>query len=142
MFLFWLCQPGLFIANLPYTGIFFYLWVGIFGLFVVAQFWTFAADLYTDERGRRLLPLIAIGATAGAACGSWITETLVSSGAVETSWLLIAAMVPLTASLALTRTVERRGVAREAGGSSTPGGRPMRIRGSARSRSCSRAACC
>lgn len=120
MFLFWLCQPDFFVANLPYTGILFYLWVGIFGLFIVAQFWTFAADLYTDERGRRLLPLIAIGATAGAACGSWITETLVNSGVVEPNWLLIAAMLPLTASIALTRAVERRGVAPEAVASPPP----------------------
>jgi AAA family ATP:ADP antiporter len=43
---FWVIQPGLFIENLPYTGIVFYLWVGMFGVFMVAQFWAFAADLY------------------------------------------------------------------------------------------------
>ena len=64
---FWVIQPGLFIENLPYTGIIFYLWVGMFGVFMVAQFWAYAADLYTKERGDRLFPLIAIGATAGAA---------------------------------------------------------------------------
>ena len=42
---FWVIQPGLFIENLPYTGIVFYLWVGMFGVFMVAQFWAFAADL-------------------------------------------------------------------------------------------------
>ena len=44
-------------------GVIFYLWVGIFSVFVVAQFWAFAADLYTEERGNRLLPMIAIGAS-------------------------------------------------------------------------------
>jgi AAA family ATP:ADP antiporter len=120
MLIFWLFQPDFFVENLPYTGILFYLWVGIFGLFIVAQFWTFAADLYTDERGRRLLPLIAIGATAGAACGSWITETLVNSSLVEPNWLLIAAMLPLAASLALIREVERRGVGAEADATAAP----------------------
>src|SRR5262245_2503383 len=46
-------------AEIAGAGIAFYIWVGIFGLFVVSQFWAFAADLYSDERGRRLLPMIA-----------------------------------------------------------------------------------
>jgi len=105
---FWAIQPGLFIENLPYTGIVFYLWVGMFGVFMVAQFWAFAADLYTKERGHRLFPLIAIGATAGAACGSWITGTLVDSGLFGIEWLLIVAMIPLTASIALSKISDRR----------------------------------
>ena len=108
MAIFWAIQPGLFIENLPYTGIIFYLWVGIFGVFVVAQFWAFAADLYTEERGHRLFPLIAIGATSGAACGSWITEILVESRFFGTEWLLMVAMIPLTASIFLSRMVDSR----------------------------------
>ena len=105
---FWVIQPGLFIEKLPYTGIVFYLWVGMFGVFMVAQFWAFAADLYTKERGHRLFPLIAIGATAGAASGSWITGLLVDSGLFGTEWLLIVAMIPLAASIALSKISDRR----------------------------------
>lgn len=36
-------------------GVAFFLWVGIFNLFVVAQFWSFANDIYTPEQGGRLL---------------------------------------------------------------------------------------
>ncbi len=108
MAVFYVIQPGLFIANLPYTGIFFYLWVGMFGVFVVAQFWAFAADLYTEEHGNRLFPLIAVGATAGAASGSWITGMLVDSAFFNTHWLLILAMLPLTASMVISRVVDRR----------------------------------
>ena len=104
---FWVIQPGFFIENLPYSGVVFYLWVGMFGVFVVAQFWAFAADVYTEERGNRLFPLIAVGATSGAACGSWITEILVQSGLFGTQWLLVAAMIPLTASIVLSRMVDR-----------------------------------
>lgn len=106
--IFWAIQPGLFIQNLPYSGIVFYLWVGMFGVFMVAQFWAFAADLYTKEHGHRLFPMIAIGATAGAACGSWITGVLMDSGLFGTKWLLIAAIIPLTASIALSKFVDRR----------------------------------
>ncbi len=105
---FWAIQPGLFIEYLPFTGIIFYLWVGMFGVFVVAQFWAFAADVYTVERGNRLFPVIAIGATSGAACGSWITEFLVDSGLFGTQWLLIVTMIPLIASIFLSRMVEDR----------------------------------
>jgi AAA family ATP:ADP antiporter len=108
LLIFWVIQPGFFIENLPYSGIVFYLWVGMFGVFVVAQFWAYAADLYTEERGNRLFPLIAVGATSGAACGSWITEILVESGLFGTQWLLMVAMIPLAASILLSRWVDRR----------------------------------
>ena len=106
---FWFLQPDFFIANLPITGIIFYLWVGMFGVFVVAQFWAFVADLYTDERGRRLIPFVAIGATSGAMAGSWFTETLVQSKVVPTEELLLVALLPLALSMLLARRAERLG---------------------------------
>ena len=108
MVIFWFLQPDFFFGHLPLSGIFFYLWVGMFGVFVVAQFWTFCADIYTDESGKRLLPLIAIGATSGAAAGSWIVEMLVDSRIIPTEALLIVATVPLFASIILTRVVDTR----------------------------------
>jgi AAA family ATP:ADP antiporter len=108
MLIFWMLQPDFFIANLPYTGIAFYLWVGMFGVFVVAQFFAFAADVYADEQGERLLPLVALGATAGAAFGSTITVWLVETVGLGSNWLLVVAILPLAASIALTRAVDRR----------------------------------
>jgi AAA family ATP:ADP antiporter len=108
MLIFWAIQPGVFVENLPFTGIAFYLWVGMFGVFVVAQFWSFAADIYSNERGKRMLPMIAIGATAGAAFGSEITGWLLDSGIVDVDALLLLAMVPLSMSIVLTRIVDRR----------------------------------
>ena len=107
--LFWLLQPGFLFGNLPGAGVVFYLWVGMFGVFIVAQFWTFAADLYAGERGKRLLPLIAVGATAGAACGSFLTHFLLHTGLVDSGTLLLLAIVPLTASILLTRFADVRG---------------------------------
>jgi AAA family ATP:ADP antiporter len=87
MLLFWFLQPGFFFAHLPLSGIVFYLWVGMFGVFVVAQFWAFAADAYSDEEGRRLMPMVAIGATAGAAFGSQIVAFMVPDEPGEQSRL-------------------------------------------------------
>ena len=109
MVVFWLLQPGFFIEHLPGMGIAFYLWVGMFGVFVVAQFWAFVADLYTQERGHRLLPMVAIGATAGAVFGSWVSEELVHSQEFVKKSLLIVALVPLLVSILLTRWADRRG---------------------------------
>jgi AAA family ATP:ADP antiporter len=108
MVVFWVLQPDYFFAKLPLSGIFFYLWVGMFGVFVVAQFWAFAADVYSGEQGDRLLPMIAIGATAGAASGSWITEVLLKFRLIRTEWLLMVALMPLAISLFLTAIVDRR----------------------------------
>jgi len=108
MVIFWFLQPGYFFEALPVSGIVFYVWVGMFGVFVVAQFWTFCADVYTDERGKRMLPMIAIGATSGAAAGSWIVSQLVDSGIVDTEALLLLATVPLFVSIALTKIVDSR----------------------------------
>ena len=108
MVIFWFLQPNFFFEQLPLSGIVYYLWVGMFGVFVVAQFWTFCADIYTDERGKRLLPFIAIGATSGAAAGSWMVDRLVDSGIVPTEALLLVATVPLFVSIVLVRAVEQR----------------------------------
>ncbi len=107
LLLFWALQPGVFFGLVPVVGIVFYLWVGIFGLFAIAQFWSVAADIYDDEQGRRLIPLIAIGATSGAVVGSWIAETLVKSGLVSAEHLLLVSLVPLSATIWLTRAAGR-----------------------------------
>ena len=104
--LFFLWRPGGEFDVIPGIGFAFYIWVSIFGLFVLAQFWAFAADIYTDERGRRLMPMIAIGATGGAAFGSSVVTPMVEEAKFGADVLLLAALVPLAASIALTRMVD------------------------------------
>ncbi|MCH8083746.1 MAG: hypothetical protein IH885_05885 [Myxococcales bacterium] len=103
---FFLWRPGGSFDAIPGSGLAFYVWVSMFGLFVVAQFWAFAADIYTDERGRRLMPMIAIGATGGAAFGSSVVTPMVKGAEFGADVLLLAALVPLAASILLTRTVD------------------------------------
>ncbi|HBQ19754.1 MAG: Npt1/Npt2 family nucleotide transporter [Sandaracinaceae bacterium] len=73
--LFWIACIQLFfflrLAGVPMLGFFFYIWVGIFSVSIIAQFWSFANDIYSDEQGKRLFPIIGVGATAGAPVGSW-----------------------------------------------------------------------
>ncbi len=107
--IFFLWRPGGAFDAIPGSALAFYVWVSMFGLFVVAQFWAFAADIYTDERGRRLMPMIAIGATGGAAFGSSVVTPLVKGAEFGADVLLLAALVPLAASIALTRAVDSGG---------------------------------
>lgn len=53
----------------------FFLWVGIFNMMVIAQYWAFANDVYTEEQGKRLFPLIGIGASLGSAVGSLVLDS-------------------------------------------------------------------
>ena len=53
-----------------HIGVAFFLWLGVYNMFVVAQFWAFANDLYTEEQGKRLFPIIGVGASLGALVGA------------------------------------------------------------------------
>jgi AAA family ATP:ADP antiporter len=63
-------------AGVP-VGVPFFLWVGIFNLMVIAQFWSFANDLYTKEQGERLFVIVAFGASLGAVLGSVFASGLI-----------------------------------------------------------------
>ena len=42
-------------------GIVYFIWIGIFSVMIIAQFWGFANDLYTKEEGERLFPIVGFG---------------------------------------------------------------------------------
>lgn len=129
---FWVVWPGFLVEFVPGSGLAFFLWIGMFSVFVVAQFWTFAADLYTDERGRRLMPLIMIGANAGGAFGAGLLGQLVSVEGFPKHMLLLVSVLPLLASIGLSRLAERRGALGGGLGRSaeTPAERASKKRGS------------
>ena len=57
-------------------GVVFFLWVGLFNLIVVAQFWSFANDIYTQEQGKRLFAVVGIGSSVGAIFGAEVAGWL------------------------------------------------------------------
>jgi ATP:ADP antiporter, AAA family len=69
----------------------FFVWVSVFSLFAVAVFWSFMADLFTAEQGKRLFGFIGAGGTAGGLLGPVITIGL--SAPLGPVNLLIAAAV-------------------------------------------------
>ena len=82
-----------------HLGLLFYLWVGVFNMMLVAQFWAFANDIYTEEQGKRLFPLVGIGATVGAAVGSKVTAYLAIPVGRHGLLLVSAGLLSLCAAL-------------------------------------------
>jgi ATP:ADP antiporter, AAA family len=89
----------------------FFVWVSVFNLFAVAVFWSFMADLFTSEQGKRLFGFIGAGGTAGALLGPIITIWLsVRLGPVN---LMIAAVIFLELAVFCVYRLERNVVVHE-----------------------------
>lgn len=86
-------------------GLAFFLWVGVFSYTVVAQFWALAADIYDEEQGKRLFPIIGGGSSVGAVVGGLFAKRLVPFGPPV---LMAAAVVILLACVSLIAVIERR----------------------------------
>ena len=82
-------------------GFAYYVWVGIFNVLITAQFWAFAADSFNVKSGKRLFPLIMIGATLGGLVAPWLSGALFPT--IGPWLLLLAAMALLAATIPCVR---------------------------------------
>jgi AAA family ATP:ADP antiporter len=94
-------------AGTPHVGVVYYIWVGIFSLATIAQFWSFANDIYSREAGERLFSFIFLGATLGAPAGAWVAGRLFAAH-VSPYDMMHVTTVLLLLHLALYRVVDRR----------------------------------
>jgi AAA family ATP:ADP antiporter len=92
-------------AGMPIAVVFF-LWIGIFNLMIVAQFWAFANDVYTKPEGERLFAIVGFGASLGAVVGARVADRLIEPLGVNLLLLLGAAL--LVAQALVTHAVDRR----------------------------------
>ena len=81
-------------ADYVWLGRVFFVWLSVFNLFVVSVFWSFMADIYTREQGRRLFGLITSGGSIGAIIGGLATSSLVVNIGFQN-------LLPISASLLL-----------------------------------------
>ena len=79
----------------------FFVWVSVFNLFVISVFWSFMADLFDKEQGKRLFAFITAGASVGAISGSAITKFFAES--VGNVNLLLVSAVMLASTVLLMR---------------------------------------
>lgn len=87
-------------------GIPFFLWVGVFNMTAVSQFWSLAADVYTPEQGKRLFAILGIGSSVGAVAGARVAKSLAPLGP---AWLMSGAAALLIVCVGLFAWIGVRG---------------------------------
>ncbi len=93
-----------------WLGRVFFVWLSAFNLFVVSVFWSFMADIYTREQGRRLFGVITAGGSIGALAGGAATSSLVNYIGFQ-NLFPIAAVLLMIAVFCITRlrsSIKRR----------------------------------
>ena len=114
------CLAGFFLAAQAglSIGVVFFLWIGIFNLMIVAQFWSFANDLYSRAEGERLFVIVGFGASLGAVVGARAAGRLIEPLGINVLLLVGAGL--LGVQVLVTNAVERRERARRAAQPSPP----------------------
>ncbi len=100
-------------------AIVYFLWIGVFNLMVVAQFWSFANDVYSKEEGLRLFVIVGFGASLGAVVGARVADRLIEPFGVYQLMLVGAAVLVL--QLLITNVVDRREAGRRPPPQPVPG---------------------
>jgi len=85
-------------------GLSFYVYLGIVNVFLIAQFWSFANDIYTEDEGKRLFAIIAIGQSLGAVVGPKIA----AYGSQHIFALLLVSAAIFGVCLVIYNVVNRR----------------------------------
>ena len=93
------CLAGFWVLSrlgVPYLSYAFFVWIGMFNVMVVAQFWSYANDVYSNEAGKRLFPLVGFGVMAGAAAGADIANRLLQYFGVFELLMVTAMLLGIT----------------------------------------------
>jgi ATP:ADP antiporter, AAA family len=75
----------------------FFIWVSVFNLFATTMFWSFMADVFTPEQGKRLFGFIAVGGSLGGIVGGFVTSSLAGKLSTALFLLITAAMLEIAA---------------------------------------------
>ncbi|HVZ72897.1 MAG TPA: translocase [Polyangia bacterium] len=89
----------------------FFVWLGIFSTLSIAQFWSLANDLLTEEEGHRLFPLVAAGGTVGGILGAQIAAHALRW--FDPYQLMLVAAAILGMCIFLTHVTHGRGLSRQ-----------------------------
>lgn len=82
-------------------GLPYFVWLGLVSVFLIAQFWSYANDLYTEEQGKRLFAIIATGGSLGAIFGPRLATL------ADTFTVMLLAAAILAGCVALFGVIER-----------------------------------
>ncbi len=91
-------------GGLP-LGVVFFVWLSIFNLMIVAQFWAFATDVFNAKTGQRLFAIIAVGVSLGATLGALFSAKLAE--VISPYEIMLAAALVLCLPPILSNQAER-----------------------------------
>ena len=75
----------------------FFIWVSVFNLFATTMFWSFMADVFTPDQGKRLFGFIAVGGSIGGIVGGVVTSSLAGKLSTGLFLLITAVMLEIAA---------------------------------------------
>jgi AAA family ATP:ADP antiporter len=80
-------------------GYFYYVWVSIYGVVMVAQFWVFTTGSFNIKSGKRLFPVIVVGASLGGLLGAKLSGYLINNTGLATGMYAASLVIGFTALL-------------------------------------------
>jgi AAA family ATP:ADP antiporter len=83
----------------------FFVWIGVYNMFVVSIFWSFVTDVFTSSQGKRLFAVIAAGGTLGSICGAAFTTAYARH--VQLSTLVLPSIALLCASIVFSALLNK-----------------------------------
>ena len=96
-------------ASISVLGVVFWVWLSIFNVFIIAQFWAFSNDIYSEEAGKRLFPIVMFGQNLGFYLGAQSTSLLVKPrGPFSPFQLMLVTGFILMICIVLTLLVHKR----------------------------------
>jgi AAA family ATP:ADP antiporter len=113
-------------VSVAVMGIVFFIWIGMYNIFIPAQFWGFANDIYDEEAGKRLFPMIAFGATLGAVLGPPLAKKLIPHFGSYGMMLLTSAVLCLC--IGMTWIIHKRDLREEQQPLATADAEPKRVK--------------
>jgi AAA family ATP:ADP antiporter len=86
-------------------GVTFFIWLGIFSVMLLSQFWAFANDLYSQEQGKRIFPMLGLAGAIGAFGGAEVARRIFIILSIGQIMLLASAL--LIVFIGLIRAMDR-----------------------------------
>lgn len=91
----------LFILDHPIIYMFFYIWVGIFGILVISLYWILANNMFNVGQSKRLFSFLTLSAILGSIVGSEASSQIVSTSFFVTEDLLYICVALIAVIMAL-----------------------------------------
>ncbi len=103
----------LLLHNTPLRAVAFYLFVDIFSVVLVEQFWSLANSVHTTDEGRRSYSFVSIGGLLGGVAGGLLAGRLLEFTPLHSHDLLLVAAAFIALVIAINLWMARMGLYRE-----------------------------